>query len=100
VINTFAALVAADMRLVILRTLAEDADYSHNEYVLSEVLAMFGHRVSGDRLRTELFWLKEQGLVQMEDVSGVTVAKLTARGADVACGAAACPGVKRPKPEA
>jgi len=96
----FADLVASDIRLVVLRLLAEDAGYSLNEFVLVEALAMFGHKVSRDRLRTELSWLAEQGLIQVQDVAGVKVAKLTARGADVACGAATCPGGKRPGPEA
>lgn len=96
----FAELLASDMRLVVLRVLAEDGDYSHNEFVLNDALVLFGHRVSRDKLRTELSWLKEQGLIEIEDISGVMVAKLTTRGVDVACGAATCPGVKRPRPEA
>jgi len=98
----FAEMLASDIRLVILRVLAEDGDYSHNEYVLNDALALFGHRISRDKLRTELSWLKEQGLLEIEyiDISGMMVAKLNARGADVACGAATCPGVKRPRPEA
>ncbi|MEW6670214.1 MAG: ArsR family transcriptional regulator [Thermodesulfobacteriota bacterium] len=96
----FAELLTSDIRLIILRILAEDGDYSHNEFILGDALALFGHRVSRDKLRTELTWLKEQELIRTEDVSGVMVAKLTARGADVACGAAECPGVKRPRPEA
>ena len=96
----FGDIVTADIRLVILRLLAEDADYSLNEFVLVDALAMYGHKMSRDKLRTELSWLYEQQLVSMQDVSGVFVAKLTARGSDVACGAATCPGVKRPRPEA
>uniref|UniRef100_A0A6H2A4L0 ArsR family transcriptional regulator n=1 Tax=viral metagenome TaxID=1070528 RepID=A0A6H2A4L0_9ZZZZ len=93
-------LIASDIRLMILRTLAEDADYSHNEVILREVLVMFGHKISQDKLRSELAWLSEQGLVKTEEISGLVVAKLTARGADVSSGAAQCPGVKRPRPEA
>ena len=95
----FAKLVQADMRLVVLRVLAEDADYSHNEYVLREALRVCGHSVSQDRLHTELAWLGEQGLIALTDTVGVKVAKLTARGLDVARGAAVVPGVKRPEPE-
>lgn len=95
----FPELITTDMRLVILRALAEDAGYSHNEAIIAEILGMFGHKVSRDRVRTELAWLSEQGLIHVEDVAGMKIAKLTARGLDVSCGAADCPGVKRPRPE-
>jgi hypothetical protein len=97
--GSFAKLVQADMRLVVLRVLAEDADYSHNEYVLRSALRSLGHNVSVDLLRTELAWLAEQGLLAVADTTGVMVAKLTARGLDVANGAVVIPGVKRPEPE-
>ena len=67
---------------------------------LGGILAMFGHKVSRDRLRTVLAWLAEQGLILVNDPGGLKVARLTARGQDVSCGAADCPGVKRPRPEA
>jgi len=94
----FEDLVKADLRLVVLLSLAQDPGYAHNEYVLKEVLAAMGHGVSRDKLRTELSWLAEQGLVESRDVSGTMVVKLTGRGKDVADGAAVVPGVKRPEP--
>jgi repressor of nif and glnA expression len=97
--NDFARLVQEDMRLVILRILAEDADYSINEYILRQAMNYVGHNVSRDKLHTELAWLEEQGLLTVRDVMGVKVAKLTTRGLDTANGAAIMPGVKRPGPE-
>ena len=94
----FADLKTADMRLVILRLLAEDPGYSVNESVLQSVLPEFGHTVSRDRIRTELRWLEEQGLVNNQQITTVLVAKLTGRGVDVANGAARVDGVKRPSP--
>lgn len=94
----FADLVTADLRLVVLLSLAQDTGYAHNEYVLKEMLAQLGHSVSRDKLRTELNWLDEQGLIDLQDVAGTTVAKLTGRGKDVAEGAVIVPGVKRPEP--
>lgn len=90
--------IAADQRLSILRALEQDPDYSHNEHVLGRVLEAVGHAVSGDRLRTHLAWLAEQDLVQVEDVAGMQVAKLTRRGEDVALGRSRVPGVARPRP--
>lgn len=96
---SFADIVAADRRLVILAMLAEDADYSHNEYVISAGLKAFGHQVSQDKLRSELAWLAEQGLVTITNTANVHVVTLTRRGKDVASGAVTVPGVKRPEPE-
>lgn len=96
--NEFEKLVQSDMRLVALKVLASDGDYSHNEYILREALKQLGHSVSQDRLRTELAWLHEQGLVATTDTAGVVVAKLTARGKDAATGCVVVPGVKRPEP--
>lgn len=94
----FADLVTADIRLVILRLLAEDPGYSMNESVLQQGVALLGHTVSRDRVRTEMRWLEEQGLLTVASVVGVLVGKLTPRGADVASGAARVDGVKRPGP--
>lgn len=94
----FSELLAADLRLVALQSLAQDTDYAHNEHVLKAMLAQLGHAVSRDKLRTELGWLQEQGLIDLQDVAGTTVAKLTGRGKDVADGAVIVPGIKRPEP--
>jgi hypothetical protein len=94
----FKALSTEDARLVILRSLNEDPGFDLNESVLQSFLAALGHNLSRDRVRTELAWLKEQGFVNLREVVGVQVATLTARGADVATGAAIVPGVKRPRP--
>ena len=96
----FADLLAAETRLLILSALGEDSGYSHNELILQSILDAFGQRVSRDRLRTELHWLAEQGLVTLKDVSGVLVATLTRRGEDAAVGRVTVPGVRRPRPEA
>lgn len=94
---SYADVVASDQRLVILQALEQDADYSHNEHVLRSVCASVGHNVSRDRLRTELNWLAEQGLISVEETAGTQVARLTARGEDVAQGRARVPGVARPR---
>jgi hypothetical protein len=43
---------------------------------------------SRDQIKSELRWLEEQGLVTVEDIETVLVARLTERGADVAAGRA------------
>src|SRR6185369_141298 len=94
----FAELVTYDIRLVILRALAEDLGYSHNESILHSILSEFGHQVSRDRVKTELSWLQDQQLLEIKDVAGCMVATITQRGAHVAAGNATVPGVKRPGP--
>jgi len=97
---SYAALLAADRRLVILRILADSAGFCCNEHLLISLLEALGHVVSHDALRSELAWLEEQLLVSSQEVGGVSIARLTQRGADVACGRARVPGVKRPEPGA
>lgn len=89
-----------DRRLVILRHLAEDQDYTVNSSILQSALEVWGHSVSRDRLHADIAWLSEQGLVSFEEVSTVYVATITQRGLDVSLGKSAVPGVKRPGPGA
>lgn len=86
-----------DRRLVILRFLSEDPDYTLNTSVLQSALSAYGHGVSRDRVETDCAWLNEQELVVLEKLGNVTVVTLTARGQDVAEGKATVPGVKRPR---
>jgi len=95
---SYSEIITADMRLVILRVLEQDASYSHNEYVLQSALGGLGHTISADRLHTELRWLEEQQLITIDNSSGVFVAKLTNRGADAALGRARIDGIARPRP--
>jgi len=95
---SYRTLIIEDQRLVILRALNEDGAYEHNESVLQSILKHFGHGCSRDQVRTQLAWLKEQGLVTVRDVGGYMVARITAVGVDAATGCSVVPGVKRPGP--
>ncbi|MDT8428505.1 MAG: ArsR family transcriptional regulator [Pseudomonadales bacterium] len=90
--------INAALRLDILRALECDAGYAHNEYVLRELLRCVGHDVSADRLRVDLAWLAEQGLITLVSQGDIQVARLNDRGQDVAAGRAQIPGVARPGP--
>lgn len=96
---SFAKLQQEDRRLVILMLLSKSGGYGANEFLLRSGLAGSGHAIGRDLLRTELSWLTEQGLIDVSDIDGTVIAKLSARGADVACGVVVVPGVKRPEPE-
>lgn len=94
---SYRELLDEHLRLAILQLLEQDVDYAHNEIVLQGALERLGHGVSFDRLRSELAWLGEQGLLAVTQVVGLQLAKLTLRGADAARGRANVPGVARPR---
>jgi Fe2+ or Zn2+ uptake regulation protein len=98
-VTSFADLMNQDRRLVILRLLAE-ANSEANESLLQIALERFGHRVSRDQARGDLAWLKEQGLVEVDEIAGLMIARLTQRGFECANGIVTVPGVRRPTPRA
>ncbi|PKM31743.1 MAG: hypothetical protein CVV07_01120 [Gammaproteobacteria bacterium HGW-Gammaproteobacteria-11] len=94
--SQFANYLREDQRLVLLRILAELPGYRSNSSVLSDFLQRYGHNASRDQVKTEIHWLAEQGLVQIEDLQTVLIVTLTERGSDVAAGRSNVPGVKKP----
>lgn len=96
--SKYANYLSEDRRLVILRILAEMPGYRANSSVLYTVLKEWGHEPTRDQVKTELRWLQEQQLVQLDEVDNgsVLLAKVTERGVDVAEGRARVDGVKRP----
>jgi hypothetical protein len=101
--QTFSDFQQQDRRLVMLRALVSAAQHRTNAILLQRFLDSVGHVVTLDRIRTDLDWLAEQGLVEVVHEPGtpdVTVATLTVRGLDVAEGRTRQAGVARPKPGA
>jgi len=94
--ENFSEYMRRDIRLVVLRVLADMPAYRANSSVLTVALDRFGHATSRDQVKTELHWLSEQGLLTIEDIGAVLVATITERGTDVARGRAQVPGVARP----
>lgn len=94
--NQFATYIREDQRLVILRVLAGMPSYTANSSVLHGALGQVGHNPSRDQVKTEIHWLAEQGLVTVEEVFDLLVARITERGADVAAARTVVPGVKKP----
>lgn len=98
--KTYSDIVAEDRRLVILRTLEASAGYEANESMVVMIVRQFGHAVSRDQIRTDFGWLKEQGLITVEEIATtVQIATLTQRGLETAQGFVTTPGVKRPSPQ-
>lgn len=96
--NSYAQLLEQDRRLQILQLLAESHGYKANQFILQSALDTFGHTVSMDRVKADLAWLAEQGLIVIGELGDVQIPALTDRGLDVAQGRAIAPGVKRPRP--
>ena len=95
---SFAKHQAEDRRLVILRLLKEASGRSANESILDVALDSYGHRVSRDTVRKDLWWLEEAKLITADVLpSDIIVATLTGHGQDVAEGTATHAGVKRPR---
>lgn len=97
---SYADVINADIRLVILRFLMEaDGDYRLNSSILHKLLDMkAGYTTPRDKMITELNWLKEQGYIDLDECGNIYIATLTQRGLDVASGSARVPGVARPSP--
>lgn len=86
-------------RLVILRCLAEIASQRANTAVLADGCNHFGIASTRDDVRTDVAWLRDQGLVRTDELtSTVQLVIITERGVDVAEGRAVVPGVRRPSP--
>lgn len=94
--KSFAERLTEDRRLVLLRILLEQNARRANSSVLTTAMDHYGHAITRDYTRTQLRWLEEQGLVELEDVGPVLVATLTERGAESARGLAVVDGVARP----
>lgn len=98
--KTFADCLREDRRLVILRILSEQPGYRLNSSNLHAGLHHLGVAASRDDVVTDIHWLRDQSLLQLEDleITNLYLCTLTARGGDVACGNARVPGVSRPTP--
>ena len=94
----FEQLVRQDCRLRTLQILANTPGYGLNARIIKTALGQLNHTPSTDLLNNDLNWLEEQGLVTLTEVSGLKVATLTERGADVAAGRSKIDGIAAPGP--
>ncbi len=98
---SLAKIMEEEARLVILRTLAEQADRRLNSSLLQTDLAdRWGINRSREWVHVQLgFLAHEVGAVTLTEVGTVRIAELTARGLDHVERRLVLPGVKRPSPE-
>jgi len=97
--NDFTAVHDGHVRLSTLRLLDGQPGYCANDSLLHQAVNALGLSCTRDQLRGHLTWLAEQRLVTtVQPASGLIVATLTERGADVAAGRSVIAGVQRPSP--
>ncbi|MCB1473817.1 MAG: hypothetical protein KDJ68_13285 [Rhodobiaceae bacterium] len=88
----------ADARLIILRALADEIDYSLNETILLAALENYGHRQTREFVRTEINWLRQMSAVTVREAGTIVIATITPRGLDHVERRTVIEGVKRPSP--
>lgn len=96
--TTFSDRVREARRLAILQLLAEAPGYEAADTLIYAALPDRGVAGSADQVASELAWLAEQGLAEVQKVGPVAIAKITQRGIDASRGRALVPGVARPGP--
>lgn len=86
------------LRIAILKVLNSAPSCRANSSILHSAVDELGLTATRDLIKTELAWLKEQGLVYLVEAGDMLVATLRERGQDVADGRTIVPGVRRPSP--
>lgn len=85
-------------RLIILRELHSQANYSSNDSMLQQVLESFGIAKSRDWLRGELDWLSDMGALTKVASGTVWIVTLAGKGVEHVERRLQIEGVKRPSP--
>lgn len=95
---SFAAMMREEARLIVLQTLAEEAQYSLGETLLQARLDSHGISRSREWVREELRRLADLGAVSLTDAGTALIATLNAKGRDHVERRLLIEGVKRPSP--
>ena len=80
------------MRFVMLR-LVNGASRNTNSSILSMQLNGAGYSNTRDQVKSEIRWLEQQGLLDVEEVDSVLIVSITERGEDVANGLSKVDGI-------
>jgi hypothetical protein len=94
----FSEILARRRRLDLLRLLSQAPGYSSSEAVLYQALSVGPTPASAAQVGADLLLLAEVGLVELETLVDMQMARITQHGLDVAAGRAQAPGVSRPRP--
>jgi hypothetical protein len=85
-------------RLIILRELHQQSNYSSNDSMLQQVLESFGIAKSRDWIRGELDWLVDMGAVTKINAGSAVIVTLAPKGVEHVERRLLIEGVKRPSP--
>jgi hypothetical protein len=91
-------IIRQDARLIILRELYAQANYSFNDALLQATLEGFGIAKTREWVREEINYLVEVGAVTKTAVGSVVVATLLPKGVEHVERRQLIEGVKRPSP--
>ena len=92
--KSLATLTVELRRLKILQTLLNATEYTADLEMLGDYLV-----VGMMPLIEDAGWMEERGLIELDQVDGVTSLRLTRLGKDVAMGRERILGVRRPEPQ-
>lgn len=88
---------AANIRLIILRALADDPDETLNTHMLQKELERFVYQRSRDFIANQLKWLeRETGAVRVVEAGSEVIGQLTEAGRDHLARRRTLHGVQRP----
>lgn len=97
----YAEFYDAEARLIILRALAEQSDYTLPENLLVSTLQAFGINKGRDYLRNQLNWMRDTAsAVAIRQAGTAQIATMTEAGHDHVLGRRVLEGIKRPSPPA
>ncbi len=98
---SYADTVRKHARISILRVLEDAPKYTSNVSMIATILQNVGIAFTRDQVVTEMHWLKDQGMVELEEhPGGFIVATANVRGVEIAQGIATHPEIQRPRPGA
>ena len=87
------------MRLIILRALSEEPNYTHNEAMLDDIAKSFAIDRGRDFVKAEVRWLENIGAVTVKEMGSTLIVTATQRGVDHAERRIVLDGVRRPSAE-
>jgi hypothetical protein len=94
---SYMTVIQEHLRLIILRALADEANYSHNDSLLTDIAKGYGIDRGRDFVRAEIRWLEGVAALTVQDMGGTLIVTATQRGVDHAQRRVVIDGVQRPR---
>jgi len=97
--KSFHEAMTANQRMLVLRALYKDSDYTLSTDMLQRFLRHFGHGLGIGEINQLVSHLEKRDYVSVERLGEVVIVKLTRAGQDVAEGNVTADGIDRPSLE-